>query len=534
MERRASTTRWIGVALGSFVLGGCAATAPGPDWPDLLPSLERAVQERPEDPEAWTQLGLAHDFLEEDEAARGDLERALALAPGSIEAGLPLVRLHLDAGDTGRANEVLDSLQPLLPEDVVLVRSARLRLEQTRLIERMQALARGETEAAVAMPAGTIGVLEFPMHAPADAGADEGAEETTTERYRGLGRALAAVITTELGRLPEVRVLERQNLQVLMDEITLIAAQSGSRPPRPPLDPIETVRGLQQRLALLRPDGGGTPFYDGSVDGVSGPGTTQAVRAFQASRGLAADGVAGPRTRRAIEEAIEGSFANAPAVPEREPADGAVPRAGRLLGARHLLGGEVAVVGDAAISVRSRVVDSRDGALVSEADFQTSLDEFHRVPGEIVLATAEDLALPLDETARRRLRDLPPPTRSLAAFLAFGRGLEHEDRGLWREASAEYETALRLAPEFALAQERAAAVQIGSASFEQSLHRTVQALARSLRTPSRAAGEALGAVGTGTKEGERRDDSADGSRAVQSDGPLRGEVLVHGQVPVGR
>lgn len=41
-------------------------------------------------------------------------------------------------------------------------------------------------------------------------------------------------------------------------------------------------------------------LYDGTVDGVRGPGTQAAVRAFQRRAGLAADGVAGAGTRRAL------------------------------------------------------------------------------------------------------------------------------------------------------------------------------------------------------------------------------------------
>jgi murein DD-endopeptidase MepM/ murein hydrolase activator NlpD len=40
--------------------------------------------------------------------------------------------------------------------------------------------------------------------------------------------------------------------------------------------------------------------YDGTIDGVRGPGTTSAVAAFQRRAGLVPDGVAGPRTRNAL------------------------------------------------------------------------------------------------------------------------------------------------------------------------------------------------------------------------------------------
>ena len=51
----------------------------------------------------------------------------------------------------------------------------------------------------------------------------------------------------------------------------------------------EPVRALQQRLNVLG-------FNSGTADGSFGPKTEAAVKAFQKSRGLAADGVVGPKT----------------------------------------------------------------------------------------------------------------------------------------------------------------------------------------------------------------------------------------------
>ena len=41
-------------------------------------------------------------------------------------------------------------------------------------------------------------------------------------------------------------------------------------------------------------------LYDGTIDGIAGPGTTAAIRRLQARRGLVVDGIAGPATRRAL------------------------------------------------------------------------------------------------------------------------------------------------------------------------------------------------------------------------------------------
>jgi len=53
------------------------------------------------------------------------------------------------------------------------------------------------------------------------------------------------------------------------------------------------IPGLQ---VALREKG----FYRGSIDGVAGPMTAHAVRAFQRRAGITVDGIAGPQTRRAL------------------------------------------------------------------------------------------------------------------------------------------------------------------------------------------------------------------------------------------
>jgi len=56
------------------------------------------------------------------------------------------------------------------------------------------------------------------------------------------------------------------------------------------------VKELQTTLATLE-------YYTGSVDGVYGPETTQAVEAFQKDAGIAVDGKYGPETHTALEKA---------------------------------------------------------------------------------------------------------------------------------------------------------------------------------------------------------------------------------------
>lgn len=58
----------------------------------------------------------------------------------------------------------------------------------------------------------------------------------------------------------------------------------------------DMVAMVQQKLYMLG-------FYHGMVDGVFGPNTEAAVRAFQQSVGLPVDGIVGPRTMTALHNA---------------------------------------------------------------------------------------------------------------------------------------------------------------------------------------------------------------------------------------
>lgn len=61
----------------------------------------------------------------------------------------------------------------------------------------------------------------------------------------------------------------------------------------------QAVKDLQQLLTVIG-------YFDGSVDGVFGLATQQAVESFQQDYGLIADGIAGPETRRRMARVRDG------------------------------------------------------------------------------------------------------------------------------------------------------------------------------------------------------------------------------------
>ena len=504
-----------------LILIGCAGAPPrDPDAVRArLPELAATATADSLDPKANADYGLALHLLGEDEAALVVLRRAVAADPRQFDAALAMGSILLDKGELDEAERAVQSAVATNPESAALLQSFRARIEHDRLRGRMHALARSEQSIPVdRIPERSIGVLDFTT-------------EGAPENLQGLGKAMTAVLTTKLTSLPELQVVERQRLDVLLDEMRLTGTAGRREPDLADFDPVDTVRGQQQRLALLRDRG--APFYTGSIDGVPGPATRAAIRAFQQSRGLAADGVAGSRTQSALDAAVAQRASGSSEIPELVEFEvQPLPRAGRLLGARRILSGNIAVAAEERLRVQSQIIDTIDGAILTDAQVERPLSEFHRIPGELVVRTAEGIGIKLEEATRRELLEAPPVTSSLAAFLAYGRGLTYEDQGLWENAAAEYAYALRLSPEFDLARQRVEMVRFGTGAFEQSLRRNIAGPAAAQRSRNPIAGRALGAVGAETTENEMRDEAGDLDRAVQTDGAPLGTVRVSGQVPV--
>jgi len=73
---------------------------------------------------------------------------------------------------------------------------------------------------------------------------------------------------------------ERGQLELLGKTFTVLVGH---------LDPPEETTGVQARLNLLG-------YMAGPVDGIKGPRTEAAIKAFQAAQGLGVDGIVGPQT----------------------------------------------------------------------------------------------------------------------------------------------------------------------------------------------------------------------------------------------
>jgi TolB-like protein len=188
------------------------AAAPSPaDIPHLEVGVARDSSAVP----ALLRLGAAYREAGRHDEARMVLERAERLGPANPDValylGLTYEELDLVAEASRLYSRYLASgrsrqLRSLLQQRLMLLERQTLRLAVR------DALAREASLSSMAPSSGTVAVFPFLVG-------------TSDERLRPLGRALAEMLTNDLGTTGRLRVLERAQVQVLLDEMRL--AESG-------------------------------------------------------------------------------------------------------------------------------------------------------------------------------------------------------------------------------------------------------------------------------------------------------------------
>ncbi len=134
------------------------------------------------------------------------------------------------------------------------------------------------------------------------------------------------------------------------------------------------------------------------------------------------------------------------------------PRAGRLLRADRLVGGEVDVQGDA-LRIESALWE---GSLRDVETTEGDVADLFRVQKTITLNVLAALGVAVPQAERARL--LLAPTTDLLAFLLYSRGLLLEDDGDFAGAARLYAQAVQRDPGFSLAATRGSAATLSAAT----------------------------------------------------------------------
>jgi TolB-like protein len=128
------------------------------------------------------------------------------------------------------------------------------------------------------------------------------------------------------------------------------------------------------------------------------------------------------------------------------------PRMGRIIGARHLLLGDLTVPSDEQVHVAANLARTEDATVRPIVEGAATIDDILAAEKAVAFRVFEALGVTLTPAERAAVEQRP--TRSLAALLAFSRGVRAEGEGRFMEARVEYRDAVRLDPSFGLPAER--------------------------------------------------------------------------------
>jgi tetratricopeptide (TPR) repeat protein len=127
-------------------------------------------------------------------------------------------------------------------------------------------------------------------------------------------------------------------------------------------------------------------------------------------------------------------------------------RAGRLLRAGRVVQGSIFQVGGSQLRVDAAVVDVPTTEVRGTARGEDQMDQLFDLEKRIAFGLFDQLGVTLTVAERNAIEQRP--TRSLAAFLAYSRGLTAEDDGRFDDASRFYRDAIRIDPGFGAALQR--------------------------------------------------------------------------------
>ena len=203
----------VGLAVG---LAACASSVQTPPpGPADIPALEAERQRRPADASLLTRLGIAYFEAKDYSHARDVLVATMALDTRPYAAAVYLGLSYEELG-------VLDSARASFTQAAQLASSSAQRAE---IADRLSLLTRKELlqdaqralsqEASLGnapAPENTIAVFPFRYRG-------------ANEELRPLERGLSHLVMTDLSKVSRLRLLERERVQVLIDEMKL--ADSG-------------------------------------------------------------------------------------------------------------------------------------------------------------------------------------------------------------------------------------------------------------------------------------------------------------------
>ena len=153
-------------------------------------------------------------------------------------------------------------------------------------------------------------------------------------------------------------------------------------------------------------------------------------------------------------------------------------RAGKILQAGRMVQGSILQQGQQ-LRVDAAVIDVPTTQVAGSTNDDQALDQLFTLERNIVLGLFQQLGITLTTAERNEIEQRP--TRSIAAFLSYSRGLLEEDQGRYDDANRYYQNAVRIDPGFGVARTKVEqtqsilnSAQVTTQQIEQGLNGTAE------------------------------------------------------------
>jgi TolB-like protein len=128
------------------------------------------------------------------------------------------------------------------------------------------------------------------------------------------------------------------------------------------------------------------------------------------------------------------------------------PRVGRLLGAAHLVGGDIAKQKLDQFKLEATLLKAQTGTIFGEPEAEGRLiEDFFRMEKDLLFGIIKELRIEL--TPKKKTELQRRFTNSLQALRHFVEGIEHSDRGDYEKARESYSKALKEDPNLSIAEQ---------------------------------------------------------------------------------
>jgi len=125
------------------------------------------------------------------------------------------------------------------------------------------------------------------------------------------------------------------------------------------------------------------------------------------------------------------------------------PRVAKLLRASRLIQGTFMDLTDESLRIDAGIAQTSNRQHLTSESVQGKLAQFFQMEKDLVFALIDGMGISLSQEERDEIEIIP--TENLLAFMAYCRGLDFEDRGMYREAADAYDEAAKLDPGYSQA-----------------------------------------------------------------------------------